>query len=94
MDEAAQPFLKSLTVVVSQPDNLLRWLDENSAAYITDLEVLVDAADIAPPAARWDKLFERLGREATNLQALNVYWDHYNFFHSGLGENICALSEP
>ena len=88
IDEIA---LKSLHVIVSQPDNLLRWLDENSATYITDLGVFVDAVDTSPPAARWDKLFERLGREAINLENLSVYWDHYDFVHEGLGKDLCFV---
>lgn len=84
-DEAAQPFLASLGVNVSEPDVLLEWLEKNDAAYITELTVFAAATDNAP---RWSPLFEKLGRAATNLQHLIVYWEHSNSFHKGLGMDL------
>jgi hypothetical protein len=60
-------------VNVSLPDVLLSWLDKNDAAYITDLFVFVSPVDGGPEATRWSRLFEKLGREATDLQHLTVY---------------------
>lgn len=90
-EEAAKPFLTSLTVNVAEPDGLLLWLDKNDPAYITDLHVIVEAVWTAPSAACWNKLFEKLGREATNLQHLQVWWDYYNPLHKGLGSDVCFV---
>ncbi|EXJ61259.1 uncharacterized protein A1O5_12051 [Cladophialophora psammophila CBS 110553] len=90
-EEAAQSLLSSLTVNVSQPCSLLRWLNKNHPAYITDLVVFVDACCDSPPAMHWSQLFEKLGREATNLQHLTIYWDSENFVHRGLGKDLCFV---
>jgi hypothetical protein len=45
-------------------------------------------SDKAPSAARWSRLFEKLGCEATDLQHLSVYWDHEGYLHRGLGKDI------
>jgi hypothetical protein len=66
-EEVAQPLLTSLTINVSQPDNLLSWLDENDARYIIDRLVLVDLYYKAPSAIRWNQLFRTPGRNAMNL---------------------------
>jgi len=87
-EEAVQHLLSSLSVNVSQPDALLAWLEANDASYITALHVHLDAYDKAPSAARWSRLFEKLGREATNLQHLSVYWDHEDYLHRGLGKDV------
>ena len=90
-EEIAQPLLTSLSVNVSRPDTLLSWLGNNDAAYISYLLVFVDAYCFAPPATRWSKLFEKLGREATNLQHLVVYWDQEGPIHTGLGTDLCFV---
>ena len=87
-EEAVQHLLSSLSVNVSKPDALLAWLETNDASYITALHVHLDAYDKAPSAARWSRLFEKLRREATNLQHLSVYWDHEGYLHRGLGKDI------
>jgi hypothetical protein len=35
----------------------------------------------------WQRLFRTLARDATNLQRLQVYWDHEGYVHPGLGKN-------
>jgi hypothetical protein len=87
-EEAVQHLLSSLSINVSQPDALLAWLEINDASYITSLHVHLDAYYKAPSATRWSRLFEKLGREATNLQHLSVYWDHEGYIHRGLGMDI------
>src|SRR5271156_1111070 len=80
-EEAVQHFLSSLSVNFSKPDALLVWLETNDASYLTALHVHLDAYDKAPSAAHWSRLFEQVGREATNLQHLSVYWDHDGYLH-------------
>ncbi|KAF7513634.1 hypothetical protein GJ744_008928 [Endocarpon pusillum] len=88
-EEIARPLLTSLSVNVSRPDTLLSWLGNNDAAYITYILVFVDAYLFDhPPPTRWSELFEKLGREATNLQHLVVYWDYDPPIHTGLGTDL------
>jgi len=102
-EEAAQPLLTSLTVNVSEPLGLLNWLKSNNPKYITGLDVFVDAYvkfDLMSGMAEknynqlltsWQRLFDKLAREATNLQHLKVYWDWENFIHPGLGKDLCFV---
>ena len=64
---------KALSIDVFKPDALLAWLEINNASYITALDVHLDVYNKAPSAARWSRLFEKLRREATNLQHLPIY---------------------
>jgi hypothetical protein len=58
-------------------------------AHITDLHVIVEAYCKAHPATRWGQLFEKLGREAINLQHLFVLLDAEGPIHRGLGNDLC-----
>lgn len=89
---SATSLLSSLSVIVSEPEALLAWLETNGASHIAALHVHLDAYQKAPPAARWSRLFEKRGREATNLQHLSVYWDHEGCLHRGLGKHVFFLS--
>jgi len=76
-------------VNVSQPDALLTWLDKNDPSHIIDLHVIVEAYCKAHPTTRWGQLFEKLGREAINLQHLFVLLDAEGPTHRGLGNDLC-----
>ncbi|KZM23931.1 uncharacterized protein EKO05_0009324 [Ascochyta rabiei] len=75
LNDAPKWLLPSLTVNVSHPDALLTWINTNNAALITELFIYCPATDDAPTTHAWCQLFDKLSREATNIQDLQVYWD-------------------
>ncbi|KAF2249840.1 hypothetical protein BU26DRAFT_518373 [Trematosphaeria pertusa] len=91
LNDAPHDLLPSLAINVSQPDALVAWLETNNAALITDLTVHVDATASAPSPQRWCVLFDKLRREATNLQNLSVYWDADGLIHMGLGKSVVFI---
>jgi hypothetical protein len=58
---------------------------------VSDLTVFVDATDSAPSPQRWCLLFDKLQREATNVQNLSVYWDAEGPIHIGLGKSVVFI---
>lgn len=100
LNDASKELLPSLIVNVSEPDSLMTWLGTNSAALISDLFIFVRATSFAPSPQRWCLLFDKLQREATNIQHLSVYWDAegpwgtkppWNLddpLHFGLGQSV------
>jgi hypothetical protein len=91
INDAPDDLLQSLTINVSQPDALMAWLETNNAAVISDLHVFVDATHRAPSPQRWCLLFDKLQREATNIQNLSVYWDAEGPIHIGLGKSVVFI---
>ena len=88
LNNAPHNLLPSLAINVSQPDALMTWLEINNAALISDLTIILDAACDAPSPQRWCVLFDKLRREATNIQNLSVYWDSEGPIHIGLGKSV------
>ena len=86
-EPAPDDLLQSVAINVSQPDALMTWLETNNASLISDLNVHVDATDAAPSPQRWCLLFDKLQREATNIQNLEVFWDAEGT-HMGLGKSV------
>ena len=100
LNDAPKELLPSLTVKVSQPEALTTWLETNNAALISDLFILTNwfGRPSIPPV--WCRLFDKLQREATGIQHLNVYWDAHGPwgtrppwdidepFHLGLGTSV------
>ncbi|KAI9859766.1 MAG: hypothetical protein M1813_006483 [Trichoglossum hirsutum] len=74
LNDAPIDLLPSLTIKVSQPDTLMTWLETNNAALITDL-IIWSLLSSAPSPQQWCRLFDRLQREANNIQHLNMYWE-------------------
>jgi hypothetical protein len=96
LNDAPDDLLRSVTINVSQPEALITWLETNNAAVISDLTVFVAADTEAPTPQRWCLLFDKLQREATNIQNLSVYWDAEGPIHIGLGKSvvfICGLAQ-
>jgi len=87
LNDAPDELLPSLTINVSEPDALMNWLETNNAAVISDLSIHVDATYAAPSPQRWCLLFDKLQREATNIQNLKVFWDAEGT-HMGLGKSV------
>ena len=88
LSDAPSGILSPLTVNVSQPGPLLKWLSTNDAALITNLYICVDAVvQTSQSPHEWCKLFDKLKHEATNLLGLNVYWDAEDP-HMGLGRSV------
>lgn len=87
LNDAPQNLLPSLGINVSQPDALMTWLETNNASLISDLAVHVEATDAAS-SQRWCVLFDKLQREATEIQNLSVYWDAEGPIHIGLGKSV------
>jgi hypothetical protein len=88
LNDAPHDLLPSLAINVSQPDALMAWLEINNAALISDLTIFLDATSAAPSPQRWCVLFDKLQREATNIQNLSIYWDAEGPFHIGLGRSV------
>jgi len=88
LNDAPHDLLPSLAINVSQPDALMTWLEINNAALISDLTIILDATDDAPSPQRWCVLFDKLRREAMNIQNLSVYWDAEGPIHIGLGKSV------
>jgi len=91
LNDTPDDLLQYLAINVSQPDALMVRLETNNAALITDLTVFVDATDVAPSPQRWCLLFDKLQREATNIQKLSVYWDAEGPIHIGLGKSVVFI---
>ncbi|KAF2679037.1 hypothetical protein K458DRAFT_422479 [Lentithecium fluviatile CBS 122367] len=91
LNDAPDDLLQSVAINVSQPDALMTWLETNNAAVISELTVFVDATDAAPSPQRWCLLFDKLQREATNIQNLSVYWDAEGPIHIGLGKSVVFI---
>lgn len=75
LNDAPNDILPSLTINVSQPKALLTWLGIKSATLITNLPNLLDATSRPSGTPLWCQLFDKLQREATNIQHLRIYWD-------------------
>jgi hypothetical protein len=75
LNDAPNDLLPSLTINVSQPEALMTWLGTNNAALISSLSIFLDATSRSSSPPRWCRLFDKLQREATNIQHLSVYWD-------------------
>lgn len=88
LNNAPHDLLPSLAINVSQPDTLMTWLEINNAALISDLTIFLNATYDAPSPQRWCVLFDKLRREATNIQNLSVYWDAEGPIHIGLGKSV------
>jgi hypothetical protein len=69
----------------------MTWLETNNAALISDLTIFVDATDAAPSPQQWCVLFDKLQREATNIQNLGVYWDAEGPIHIRLGKSVVFI---
>ncbi|KAL8783572.1 MAG: hypothetical protein Q9195_009344, partial [Heterodermia aff. obscurata] len=104
LNDAPSELLPSLTINVSRPEALLIWLSANNAALITHLFIFVDAVVCDSPSPQsWCLLFDKLQREATNLQGLTVYWDAVgplgkpkpwrieDTMHVGLGKSVVFI---
>lgn len=102
LNDAPKDLLPSLTVNISGPDPLLAWLDNNDASLITDLFLFL--LPFRPPTAQqWCPLFDRLSREATNIQTLRIYfdadgpwgtkppWDIEDPIHYGMGHSVVFI---
>ncbi|KAI1372395.1 hypothetical protein F4677DRAFT_432741 [Hypoxylon crocopeplum] len=51
------------------------WLATNNAALVSDLSIFLHATSISSSPPLWCRLFDKLQREATNIQHLSIYWD-------------------
>jgi hypothetical protein len=77
LNAAPKDLLPSLTVHAVHPEPVLNWLEKNDASLITDLYIfpLTLAPDDRGAGQRWCRLFDKLSREAPNIQSLEVFWD-------------------
>ncbi|MCJ1470031.1 hypothetical protein MMC07_008676 [Pseudocyphellaria aurata] len=105
LNDAPRDLLPSLTINVSQPGALMTWLRTNNAALITNLSIYVDpVVSGSPSPQQWCRLFDQLQHDATNLQALTVYWDAEGpwgtpkpwslgdiIMHPGLGRSVVFI---
>lgn len=102
LNDAPKDLLPSLTVNVSGPNPLLAWLDNNDASLITDLFFFL--YPFRPHTAKeWTPLFDKLSREATNIQTLSIYfdadgpwgtkppWDIEDQIHYGMGQSVVFI---
>lgn len=74
LNDAPKDLLPSLTLNISEPDPLLSWLENKDASLITD-HFLFPLPFHLHTARRWCRLFDRLSRDATNIQILSIYYD-------------------
>jgi len=103
LNDAPNDLLPSLTINVSQPDALMTWLRTNNAARISSLSIFLNATSLSPSPQQWCRLFDKLQREATDVQHLSVYWDAdgpwgtrppWNIedpLHFGLGQSVVFI---
>jgi hypothetical protein len=103
INDAPNDLLPSLTINVSKPDALMTWLGTNNAARISNLSIFLDATSLSPSPQQWCRLFDKLQREATDIQHLSVYWDAegpwgtrppWNIedpLHFGLGKSVVFI---
>jgi hypothetical protein len=103
LNDAPKDLLPSLTINVSQPKALMTWLETNNAALITHLSIFLEATSSSSSPPLWCRLFDKLQREATNIQHLSIYWDAegpwgtrrpWNIedtLHFGLGRSVVFL---
>lgn len=89
LNDAPHDLLPSLGINVSRPDALMTWLETNNAALISDLTIILEAPyNVRTSPQRWCVLFDKLQREATNIQTLSIYWDAEGPIHIGLGKSV------
>jgi len=103
LNDAPKDLLPSLTINVSQPEALITWLETNNAALISNLSIFLHATSSPSRPPIWSRLFDKLQREATNIQHLSIYWDAegpwgtrppWNIedaLHFGLGRSVVFL---
>lgn len=90
--EASLILYSEILFLVAEPDRILEWLAQigrRNTKHLKRLHMFVDPVYDSKIRSFWYKLLERLARETTRLQSIDLYWDAEEAWgHYGAGKDL------